>query len=78
MCYVKNVGECLMRDIDTTLESYEISNDYCGNCYICENKCNNGKSYLKAWSPEEVAEVCDLLMESSKFVKELKSLGELR
>ena len=63
-------------NIETSLESYEISNNYCGDCGICENKCDTGIGMLKSWTPEEVAKVCDLLMESSKFIKELKSLEE--
>lgn len=44
---------------------YEISKtSVCGDCTICENRCETGISMMSnTWTPEEVQEVCDLLKE---------------
>ena len=56
----------------TTFAEYEVSN-FCGDCHTCENMCETGLGMM-AWTPEEVAEACDLIGESNKYLKELRSL----
>lgn len=57
----------------TSLAEYEVSN-FCGDCHTCETMCETGIGMLNSWTSKEVADACDLLGESNKYLKELRSL----
>lgn len=63
----------MMRKTSTSLAEYEVSN-FCGDCHTCENMCETGFSMMNSWTPEEVADACNLIGESNKYLKELRSL----
>ena len=63
----------MMKKTSTSFAEYEVSN-FCGDCYTCENTCESGIRMMNAWTPEEVADACDLIGESNKYLKELRSL----